>query len=89
MSCRWEDPYGQMIPDSGRLKVIDRKFIISNAQPSDSGNYSCVGENMAGTKKAKLWIVVSGRESYIVYLLDLQLFEVFGYKLSVDNTVHG
>ena len=58
---RWEDPAGAEIPNDGRIKAVDHRLIVSNAQESDSGNYSCVAENMAGRQVGKVWLVVSGK----------------------------
>ena len=58
---RWEDPNSQVVLDTGRVRMEAGKLYLTNAQPTDSGNYTCMAQNMAGTKNSILWIVVSGR----------------------------
>ncbi|XP_067142021.1 inactive tyrosine-protein kinase 7-like isoform X1 [Centruroides vittatus] len=47
----WENPSGHVISDSGRIRVDDTRLIISSAKRNDSGNYTCVAENIAGRIK--------------------------------------
>ena len=48
----------------GRVRADEEtRLFVTNAQPEDTGNYSCVATNMAANKKAHVWIVVSGEYS--------------------------
>lgn len=64
-SYRWSDPNDQVLVETGRIKSVDSKLYMTNVQPSDSGNYSCTASNMAGTKTASVWVVVSGKPKAI------------------------
>ena len=58
---RWEDPFGQPLPEEGRVKVTTETLSILNAQETDSGNYTCLAENIAGVKRASVSVIVSGK----------------------------
>ena len=49
------------VGEVGRVRADEEtRLFVTNAQPEDTGNYSCVATNMAANKKAHVWIVVSG-----------------------------
>ncbi len=52
---------------TGRVKAVDEKLMITSAQPEDSGNYSCIATNMAGSKTASIKIMVSGKLAILFY----------------------
>jgi hypothetical protein len=56
----WLDPRGHTVSDSGPVRVDETRLIIEAARAvDDSGNYTCVAENMAGTKMASFRLVVA------------------------------
>ncbi|XP_021932261.1 inactive tyrosine-protein kinase 7-like isoform X2 [Zootermopsis nevadensis] len=56
----WLDPRGHTVTDSGPVRVDESRLIIEAARAvDDSGNYTCVAENMAGTRMASFKLVVS------------------------------
>lgn len=55
----WEDSKGKVVSDSGRIHVDDTRLVIESARLEDAGNYSCLAENLAGTKKAVIQLYVS------------------------------
>lgn len=71
----WEDQKGKVISDSGRIRVDDTRLIIESAHLEDIGNYSCIAENMAGTKKGNVQIYVSRQPTIISNPLTLMVDE--------------
>ena len=67
---RWKDPHGLALPIAGRVHTSDGVLSISDAGQSDSGRYSCIAHNMAGTRNTTAWIVVSSE--YWVERIDLK-----------------
>lgn len=58
---RWEDPSGNPIRSSSRVRVEDgNRLVIDIAKETDSGNYSCVINNIAATKRNNIMLVISG-----------------------------
>lgn len=58
----WLDPRGHTVSDSGPVRVDETRLIIEAARAvDDSGNYTCVAENMAGTRMASFKLVVSSK----------------------------
>ncbi|PSN56695.1 Hemicentin-1 [Blattella germanica] len=56
----WLDPRGHVVSDSGPVRVDETRLIIEAARAADdTGNYTCVAENMAGTKMASFNLIVS------------------------------
>ena len=66
---RWEDPRSIALTTEGRISARGEKLVLTNAQQSDSGNYTCVAYNMAGETSHKVPIVVSGKHTTISYTL--------------------
>jgi len=58
---RWEDHRGAVIPTDGHIKADSGLLTLTNARQEDSGNYTCIVSNTAGTVKKNIWIVVSGK----------------------------
>ncbi|XP_035226737.1 inactive tyrosine-protein kinase 7-like isoform X2 [Stegodyphus dumicola] len=55
----WEDSSGRVISDAGRIRVDDSQLIVDGAKKSDTGNYTCVAENIAGQERASLYFYVA------------------------------
>jgi hypothetical protein len=53
------------IPDTGRIRATELLLSINNAQPEDSGNYTCIAHNMAATHAANVHVIVSGELGWI------------------------
>ena len=59
----WEDPSGQNVTEEGRISRAGNTLTLTELQPGDSGNYTCVVENLAGRRAKAVWIVVSSESS--------------------------
>ena len=44
-----------------RIHVADDTLYVTGARDTDGGNYTCLVENMAGTKRKDLWLMISGK----------------------------
>jgi len=58
-SVRWKNPYGVEIIDQDRIKSSEGVLSFQNVHESDSGNYTCHTENIAGQRQQSVWVVVS------------------------------
>lgn len=65
----WEDPKGHVINDSGRIHVEDMRLTFLELQEADAGKYTCMAENLANKRSISFSLVVSGRGTYIFFLL--------------------
>ncbi|KAJ9574837.1 hypothetical protein L9F63_007997 [Diploptera punctata] len=72
----WLDPRGHTVSDSGPVRVDETRLIIEAARAvDDSGSYTCVAENMAGTKMASFNLIVSTPPSIVMDPLSLTVEE--------------
>ncbi|GIY29874.1 tyrosine-protein kinase-like otk [Caerostris extrusa] len=55
----WEDPSGHVISDTGRIRVDDSQLIVDGAKKTDTGNYTCNAENIAGQERTSLYFYVA------------------------------
>ncbi|XP_063220526.1 inactive tyrosine-protein kinase 7-like [Bacillus rossius redtenbacheri] len=62
----WLDPRGHVVSDSGPVRVDETRLLVEAARPDrDAGNYTCVAENLAGTKSASFRLVVTTPPSVV------------------------
>ncbi|KAG0410339.1 hypothetical protein HPB47_012539 [Ixodes persulcatus] len=71
----WEDPGGHTIGDTGRLRVADMRLLLDAARKGDAGNYSCVVQNLAGTRRTQVHVFVAVPPSVTSHPLDLVVDE--------------
>ncbi|XP_069698468.1 inactive tyrosine-protein kinase 7 isoform X2 [Periplaneta americana] len=72
----WLDPRGHTISDTGVVRVDETRLIIEAARAvDDTGNYTCVAENMAGTKMASFNLVVSTPPNIVMDPLSMTVEE--------------
>ena len=70
----------------GRVRADEEtRLFVTNAQPEDTGNYSCVATNMAANKKAHVWIVVSGECSQEKLYCHQTISGILGKKYTVSS----
>ncbi|GAB6021777.1 hypothetical protein CHUAL_004354 [Chamberlinius hualienensis] len=55
----WEYGRGSVISDTGRIHVDDTRLVIDRVKLADAGNYTCIAENMAGTRKQYIQVYVT------------------------------
>lgn len=60
-SITWQRGDGSPLSPDVRFKVRGNTLEIETAQRSDSGNYTCVAENIAGNKTENVEVLVAGR----------------------------
>ncbi|KAK0085469.1 hypothetical protein PV325_005080 [Microctonus aethiopoides] len=62
----WRDQNNHIISDSGPVRVQENTLIIAKARvDEDSGNYTCVAENLSGTSEIDVQVIVSTPSSLI------------------------
>ena len=68
----WKSPSGSVLSDvSGRISVDGNSLRLTDLQPSDSGNYTCLVENIAAQKEQTIQIMVSGAIQQLQYVLHI------------------
>lgn len=56
----WLDAQGKPLPNTGPLRVEETRLFIESARSiEDSGNFTCVAENLAGTHAVTVHLIVS------------------------------
>lgn len=71
----WEDPSGHTIGDSGRVRVSGTRLLVDSAKKGDAGNYTCVAQNMAHTRRTSVTLFVAVAPSVSSHPLDLTVDE--------------
>lgn len=71
----WEDPSGHTIGDSGRVRVSGTRLLIDVAKKGDAGNYSCVAQNMAHTRRTSVALFIAVAPSISSHPLELTVDE--------------
>lgn len=81
MTDRWVEPGGGSVTEgAGRVKADSNgQLSISNAQQSDSGNYTCVASNLAGDMRRNVMVVVSGVCDLNISLVVQGLWLLYSY----------
>jgi len=57
----WQDGSGIRLHSGTNVRMEGTKLVIDNAQPQQSGNYTCVAENMAAQRSVTFQLVVTGK----------------------------
>ncbi|GFS45045.1 inactive tyrosine-protein kinase 7 [Nephila pilipes] len=71
----WENPKGHVINDSGRIHVEDMRLIFSEVEESDSGQYSCIAENIADKRNVSFCLEISAPPIIVHHPTDLTIDE--------------
>ncbi|KAH9375066.1 hypothetical protein HPB48_015900 [Haemaphysalis longicornis] len=71
----WEDPSGHTVGDSGRVRVSGDRLLLDMAKKGDAGNYTCVAQNMAHTRRTSVTLFVAVAPSVSTHPLELTVDE--------------
>ncbi|KAK7149098.1 hypothetical protein R3I93_013186 [Phoxinus phoxinus] len=71
----WWERAGARVASEGRVHQRDRDLIFSSTHTSDSGLYTCVARNRAGTKQQELQVTVATSPEWIVRPQDTHIEE--------------
>lgn len=55
----WWERGGERVPSEGRVYQDGLELVFSPTQGEDSGLYTCVGQNKAGTRRQELTVTVA------------------------------
>lgn len=60
----WQDPSGRNLTYTGLTRVDGYLLILEAPRvDSDTGNYACFAENLAGVKKFTIRLIISGKRA--------------------------
>ncbi|XP_037072794.1 tyrosine-protein kinase-like otk [Pollicipes pollicipes] len=72
----WEQPDGRVLNDPGQMSPGGSALLaLGPARPDQSGNYSCVAENLAGTSTVQVRLLVTGPPELVSGPTDLVVEE--------------
>ncbi|XP_064803050.1 inactive tyrosine-protein kinase 7-like [Oncorhynchus masou masou] len=71
----WWERGGERVPSEGRVYQDGLELVFSPTQGEDSGLYTCVGQNKAGTRKQELTVTVATPPEWVTKPEDSQLEE--------------
>ncbi|KAJ8285013.1 hypothetical protein COCON_G00038630 [Conger conger] len=71
----WWERGGARLPEEGRVYQEDLALVFSPTEAGDSGTYSCVAQNRAGTRRQDLTVTVATAPEWVTRPEDSQLEE--------------
>uniref|UniRef100_A0A4W5M5K9 Inactive tyrosine-protein kinase 7 n=1 Tax=Hucho hucho TaxID=62062 RepID=A0A4W5M5K9_9TELE len=71
----WWERGGERVPSEGRVYQDGLELVFSPTQGEDSGLYTCVGQNKAGTRRQELTVTVATPPEWVTKPEDSQLEE--------------
>uniref|UniRef100_A0A8C8D273 Protein tyrosine kinase 7 (inactive) n=1 Tax=Oncorhynchus tshawytscha TaxID=74940 RepID=A0A8C8D273_ONCTS len=71
----WWEWGGERVPSEGRVYQDGLELVFSPTQGEDSGLYTCVGQNKAGTRRQELTVTVATPPEWVTKPEDSQLEE--------------